>query len=144
MNRCSIIGNLTADPVLRATQTGISVCSFTVAVNRRKNSQTQNQEADFFNISAWRELGENCQKYLAKGRKVAVVGPVSIRTYNASDGTPRANLEIQAQEVEFLSPREQPDYQSAPQPAPRPAPKPAVQIDMQTGMQEVETDELPF
>ena len=107
MNRLTIIGNLTRDPELRTTSTGVNVCSFTVAVNRRKSSNSQNNqpEADFFRVSAWRELGENCQKYLAKGRKVAVVGPVSVSTYTGQDGTMRANLEVMANDVEFLTPK---------------------------------------
>ena len=72
MNKLTIIGNLTRDPELRTTSTGVNVCSFTVAVNRRQRSQgAEGQpEADFFRVSAWRQLGEICQKYLAKGRKV--------------------------------------------------------------------------
>lgn len=104
MNQLTIIGNLCHSPELRTTDNGISVCSFTVAVNRRSKSSNPNQpEADFFRVSAWRELGENCQKYLEKGRKVAVVGPVSVRAYEGKDGTAKASLEVTAQNVEFLS-----------------------------------------
>ena len=87
----TIIGNLTRDPELRTTSTGVNVCSFTVAVNRRQRSQgAEGQpEADFFRVSAWRQLGEICQKYLAKGRKVAVVGPVTVRSFTANDGSTR-------------------------------------------------------
>ena len=114
MNKLTIIGNLTRDPELRTTQTGINVCDFTVAVNRKLSAQQkangQQAEADFFRVTAWRELGEICAKYLAKGRKVAVVGPVSVRTYTGNDGVTRANLEVTADEVEFLSPRESSGY----------------------------------
>ena len=134
MNRLTIIGNLTADPVLRTTPAGLEVCSFTVAVNRKKNQQ---QETDFFNVSAWRELGSNCAKYLAKGRKVAVVGSVSVHLYNRKDGTAGANMEVQANEVEFLSSRNETE---APQPERKPEP---VKKDAQTGMEEVD-EELPF
>ena len=83
MNKLFIVGNLTRDPELRTTSSGISVCSFTVAVNRRRsnNAPAGQPEADFFRVSAWRALGENCQKYLAKGRKVAVTGSVSVSTW---------------------------------------------------------------
>jgi len=84
-------------------QDGKTVCNFTVAVNRRKTQNNQQPEADFFRVSAWNKLGENCMKYLAKGRKVCAVGPVSVRTYQAQDGTTRANMEVTAEEVEFLS-----------------------------------------
>lgn len=103
MNKCYIIGNLTRDPEMRTTQSGISVCSFSVAVNRRRSAADQQPQADYFRVSAWRGLAENCQKYLAKGRKVAVTGSVSVSTYQAQDGTTRASLEISADDVEFLS-----------------------------------------
>ena len=102
MNALTIIGNLTNDPTVRATAQGITVCDFTVAVNRR---QKGDQEADFFRVTAWRQLGENCSRFLAKGRKVAVRGPVSARTYTAKDGSTRVSLEVTAEDVEFLSPR---------------------------------------
>lgn len=107
MNRLTIIGNLTRDPEMRAVNTAngqVSVCDFSVAVNRRNRAEGQ-PEADFFRVTAWRGLAENCHKFLAKGRKVAVVGEVSVRTYTGSDGTTRASLEVTANDVEFLSPR---------------------------------------
>ena len=140
MNKLTIIGNLTRDPELRTTQSGVSVCSFTVAVNRRQTAQQrasgQQADADYFRVSAWRELGENCAKWLINGRKVAVVGPVSVSTYQGQDGKTYANMEVTAQDVEFLSSKQ--DIQ-------RPA-EPAPQVDPQSGMQQVEmdTDELPF
>ena len=106
MNKLTIIGNLTRDPELRVTSQGISVCSFTVAVNRR-NAKEGQPEADFFRVTAWRQLGENCGKFLAKGRKVAVVGMVSVSTYQANDGSTRAQMEVTADDVEFLSPKDQ-------------------------------------
>ena len=106
MNKLTIIGNLTRDPELRTTSQGISVCTFTVAVNRRNTREGQ-PEADFFRVTAWRQLGENCAKFLAKGRKVAVVGMVSVSTYQANDGSTRAQMEVTADDVEFLSPKDQ-------------------------------------
>ena len=100
MNRLMIIGNLTGDPESRVTATGKNVCNFTVAVNRRSGN-----EADFFRVSAWEKNAENCGKFLSKGRKVCVVGPVSVRTYQANNGETRASLEVTANEVEFLSSR---------------------------------------
>ena len=100
MNSLTIIGRLTADPELRATQDGKEVCTFTVAVNRRKGDQ-----ADFFRCSAWNQLGQNCKKYLAKGKQVAVRGAVSVRTYTSKDGETRASLEVMADDVEFLTPK---------------------------------------
>ena len=96
MNKLTIIGNLTRDPELRTTQSGVNVCSFTVAVNRAptraQREAGQQPPAKFFRVTAWRELGDNCAKYLAKGRKVAVTGSVRVRTYQASDGSTRAAM----------------------------------------------------
>lgn len=135
MNKLTIIGNLTRDPELRTTQSGLSVCSFTVAVNRRRS---QNNETDYFRVTVWRELAEICQKYLAKGRKVAVCGPVAVSTYTANDGSTRATLEVTADEVEFLTPRE-----DAPYPA-HSAPKPAAPTQPDPGFEEVDDNDLPF
>ena len=129
MNRLTIIGNLTKDPELRTTQSGINVCTFSVAVNRMKRDESGQDEADFFRVTAWRELGELCAKWLIKGRKVAVVGPVSVSTYTGQDRKTYANLEVMAQDVEFLSPRDQVTEKPSSAPA---------------GFAQVETDELPF
>jgi len=140
MNRLTIIGNLTRDPELRTTSTGINVCTFTVAVNRRRTSQSTAQpEADFFRVSAWRQLGENCQKYLAKGRKVAVVGSVSVSSYEAKDGSgTRFTLEVNADEVEFLSARqEEGGFDSSPGEGKAPT-------AVNSGFEQVDDEELPF
>lgn len=125
MNKLTVIGNLTKEPVLRSTQDGTPVCSFTVAVNRPKTQKNPNPGADFFDVSAWRGKGEICAKYLTKGSKVCVIGPVSVRTYQANDGSTRASLVVNAEDVEFLS-------------------KASAPVDAQSGMEIAETDELPF
>lgn len=102
MNRLFIIGNCTADPVSKTTQDGKTVCNFTVAVNRRQRDANGNDTADFFRVGAWNKLGENCQKYLAKGKKVCVIGRISVHAFAGQDGAPRANMELLADEVEFL------------------------------------------
>lgn len=115
MNKVFLIGNLVRDPEVRATQSGISVCNFTVAVNRRFKKENGEQETDFLNVIAWRQLAELCGKYLAKGRKVAVTGSIQTRTYEAKDGSKRTAWDIVADEVEFLSPQNQQNStQSAP------------------------------
>ncbi len=104
MNRAVVIGNLTNEPELRSTLSGISVCTFTVAVNRRVSRDAQGQkEADFIPIVTWRGLADNCFKYLHKGSKAAVTGSIQTRSYDAQDGTRRYVTEILADEVEFLS-----------------------------------------
>lgn len=142
MNKLTIIGNLTRDPELRTTSTGINVCSFTVAVNRRRSSQNGNQpEADFFRVSAWRQLGENCQKFLSKGRKVCVIGAVSVSSYTANDGSTRFSLDVTAEDVEFLSSRnEDAGYAPAAPTQSHAATAPAVE----KGFEEVDDEDLPF
>ena len=133
MNKLTIIGNLTKDPELRTTQDGVAVCSFSVAVNRKKTQNNKEPGADFFNVNAWRGLGENCARFLEKGKKVCVVGRISLRTWE-KDGKHGASLEVLADDVEFLSPR----VSDAPAPE---EPAPVVEPG---GYTEVETDELPF
>lgn len=133
MNKLTIIGNLTKDPELRTTTSGKSVCDFTVAVNRRQRDKDGNIIADFFRVSAWNERGETCAKYLQKGKKVCVVGAVGVHTYTTQKGETRADLTVLADEVEFLSPRQE-QMEAAP----------AQPVDKQTGMEVVNTADLPF
>lgn len=135
MNKITLIGNLTRDPELRSTSSGVSVCSFDIAVNRRFAPQGGERQTDFFRINAWRQLGELCSKYLAKGRKVAVMGELQARTYVAKDGTTRMSLEVAADEVEFLSPRDQNSGYEAARPAP------AQNFD---GFTDISSDDIPF
>lgn len=100
MNKLFIVGNVTRKPEIRKTNSGKTFCNFTVAVNRR--GRDGQQEADFFRVTAWEKMGENCEKYLDKGSKVSVVGAVSVSTYTGNDGNFRASLEVSAQDVEFV------------------------------------------
>lgn len=130
MNRLFITGNLTGDPTSHSAKDGKTVCNFTVAVNRKRKVEGQ-PEADFFRVAAWGRLADPCQKYLTKGRKVAVVGPVSVSTYTAQDGSTRANMEVFAEDVEFLS------STGSGNQAPADTQEPG-------GYTQVTTDELPF
>lgn len=132
MNQLTIIGNLTADPQVRTTSSDKNVCNFTVAVNRRQKNENGENVADFFRVAAWGKLGDTCMKYLTKGRKVCVVGQVSVHAYADNEGNPRGSLEVFANEVEFLSPAGEQSSAPTEQPA-------------QTGgFTAVESDELPF
>ena len=150
MNKVYLIGNLTRDPEMRSTSTGIPVCNFSIAVNRRfKNAQTGQQETDFFNIVAWRQLAELCGRYLAKGRKVAVFGSIQTRTYEAQDGSKRTAFDIVADEVEFLSAANSAggsssDYHAAVSPAPAPRAQAPAYAPADSGFTQVDDDELPF
>jgi len=109
MNKITLIGNLTHDPEVRSTPNGVTVASFTIAVDRRFAGQDGKRPTDFFRINAWRQLGEHCARYLSKGKKIAVIGELQARTYEAKDGTTRMSLDVQADEVEFLSPKQKED-----------------------------------
>lgn len=103
MNKVILIGNLTRDPELSQTNSGISVCRISIAVSRRYASPDGSRETDFFNVTAWRAIAENCAKYLKKGSKIAVVGSIQNRSYEAQDGSKRFTTDIMADEIEFLS-----------------------------------------
>lgn len=133
MNKLIIIGNLTRDPETKTMQDGKTVCNFTVAVNRKKKTEGQ-PDADFFRVAAWGKLGENCQKYLTKSRKVCVTGQIAVRAYTNKNGEPAAQMEVFAEEVEFLSSNTGGGEQA-------PASAPA---ESAGGFTAVETDELPF
>ena len=105
MNKAILIGNLTRDPELKQTNNGTNVCTFSIAVNRRFASADGTRPVDFFTIVAWRQLGENCHKFLKKGSKVGICGEIQTRSYEAQDGGKRYVTEINADEVEFLSPK---------------------------------------
>lgn len=102
MQKFICVGNLTRDPEMSATPSGISVCKFSIAVNRDFADTDGKRETDFFNIVVWRGLADNCGKYLKKGNKVAIVGKLQNRTYEAADGTKRTFTEVIAEQVEFL------------------------------------------
>lgn len=102
MNKVILIGNLTKDPEFATTANGVAVVRFTVAVSRRFSNEKGEKEADFINCVAWRSLADNVHKYVHKGDKVAVVGALQARTYEAQDGSKRSATEVIADEVEFV------------------------------------------
>ena len=102
MNQVILIGNLTATPETRKMQDGTVRCSFRVAVQRDyKNSQTGERDADFITVITWRQLADVCGKYLAKGRKVGVIGSLRSRTYDGTDGAKHYVTEVYADKVSF-------------------------------------------
>lgn len=105
MNKVFLIGNLTKDPELASTTNGTTYCRFTLAVSRNYQSKDGKRETDFLPIIVWRAQAENCSKYLRKGSKAAVSGMIQTRNYEANDGTRRYVTEIAADEVQFLSTR---------------------------------------
>jgi single-strand DNA-binding protein len=109
INRVVMTGNLTADPELRSTPSGMSVCSLRLACNtRRKNNSTGewDDKPNFFNVTVWGAQGENCARFLAKGRPVAIDGRLEWREWEAQDGTKRQAVDIIADSVQFLGSRD--------------------------------------
>lgn len=115
MNKCILVGNLTRDPETTTTQSGITMCRFSIAVNRPYSNAQGEREADFINIITWRGLAENCGRFLTKGKKVAICGAIQTRSYNDNDGNKRYTTEVVADDVEFLSPRGEGGENYAPQ-----------------------------
>ena len=142
MNKAILIGNLATDPETRTTASGVSVCSFRLAVQRRFANQQGVREADFLNIVAWRQTAELCARYLSKGRKVAVEGSIQTRSYDAQDGSKRYVTEIVADNVEFLG-SPQGERQQRADDAPPPPPEPTG-FSGSDGFTDVDDDELPF
>ncbi len=104
MNKVQLVGRLTRDPELRTTANGVSVCSFTVAVNRRFRNAQGEYEADFINCVAWRQSAELLAKYFAKGRMVGLVGSIQTRNYE-KDGQRVYVTEVSVEEVHFVESR---------------------------------------
>jgi single-strand DNA-binding protein len=105
-NRVVLAGNLTRDPELRFTNDGIPVCSFGLAVNRVRS---RSEEVDFFDISAWRELGETIANYKKKGDPILLEGRLQYRTWEAQDGSRRSKVDVVADNVQFLGRPGEPD-----------------------------------
>lgn len=105
MNKVFLIGNLTRDPELTETTSGVALCRFSIAVNRNYGSADGERKTDFFNVVAWRGLGETVARFAKKGNKVAVSGSIELRNYEDSQGIKRTGVDIVAQDVEFLTPK---------------------------------------
>jgi len=113
MNKVIIIGNLANDPEAFTTQSGIARSTFRVAVQRRFANAQGVREADFLTVVAWRQAADFCNRYLTKGRKVAVEGSLQTRSYDAQDGSKRYVVEIIADSVETLDKRQEGEQRPA-------------------------------
>jgi single-strand DNA-binding protein len=110
INRVVLTGNLTRDPELRSTASGMSVCSLRIASNTRRKNQSTGEWEDkpnFFDVTVWGAQGENCARFLAKGRPVALDGRLEWREWEAQDGNKRQSVEIIADAVQFLGGRDE-------------------------------------
>lgn len=129
LNVVAIMGRLVADPELRTTTQGHSVCSFRIACDRSYVQQGQERQADFIDIVAWRQQADFVSKYFQKGSMIAVEGSLQTRQYQDKQGSKRTAVEVVANNISFAGAKRQ-DSQSAPsyeqqakasQPAPQPA-----------------------
>lgn len=145
MNKVILIGNLTRDPEVSETSSGITYCRFSIAVGRRFANADGERETDFFNITAWRTQAENCGKYLKKGSKVAILGTLQNRSYEDREGNKRTATDIIAEEVEFLSKpntRDDDEYEYQP-----PVQRKAENFQpskARPALQEIDDDDVPF
>ena len=102
MNKAILVGRLTKDPELKTTASGVSVASFTIAVNRRFKNQDGGSDADFINCVAWRQQAEFICKYFGKGNMIGTVGSIQTRNYDNKDGQKVYVTEVAVEEVHFV------------------------------------------
>src|SRR5687767_6496187 len=114
INRVSVVGNRTRDPVLRHARSGMAVCSLRIAVNTTRKDEPGQwvDKPNYFDVTVWGQQGENCAQYLSKGRPVAIDGRLEWREWEAQDGSKRQAVEIVADTVQFLGGRQ--DGEGAP------------------------------
>lgn len=171
LNRVILMGRLVADPELKTTASGVSVCSFRIAVDRNYVKQGEERKADFIDIVCWRQTAEFVCRYFGKGAMIAVEGQLQTRTYQAKDGSNRYVVEVVADNVSFTGERREmnnqyggnayggnqaynaPSYggnqsygapapqQSYQQPAPQPAPQPSYQSGSNADFQDMPLDD---
>ena len=110
LNKVILGGRLTADPELKQTPQGISVTSFSVAINRRGKEQ----QTDFINCIAWRQTAEIICRFFKKGSSICIVGNIQVRTWNDNNGNKRYATEVISDEVHFVDSRDEQSAQGAP------------------------------
>lgn len=149
INKAILVGRLTADPELRTTQSGISVCSFSVAVDRRYSAGGERQ-ADFINCVAWRQSAEFISKYFGKGKMIGIDGSIQTRNYEDKQGNKRTAVEVVVDNASFVGSKSEnagaPSSFDAPRAQEPAAPTaPAYQNGSVEDFQEITSDEdLPF
>ncbi len=152
MNKAILVGRLTADPELKSTPSGVNVCSFTVAVDRRFVRAGEERKADFINCVAWRQTAEFISRFFSKGRMIGLIGSIQTRTWKDKDGNNRYATEVVVDEAYFTESK----GSSAPQgertntwadaPAADPTPSfgAASDFDQSDFMPSMSDDDLPF
>ncbi|WP_461246613.1 single-stranded DNA-binding protein [Treponema sp. R6D11] len=143
LNKAIIMGRLTRDPELKTTPSGVSVCSFSVAVDRRFVRQGEERQTDFINCVAWRTTAEFVSKYFTKGRMINVVGTIQTRSWDDADGKKRYATDVVADEVNFCGDKRAEGSSASSAPSSSPAAEEPVPHD--EGFVAVDLDDdLPF
>ena len=140
LNRAILMGRLVADPELRQTQSGVSVCSFRIAVDRRFTSNNGERQADFIDIVAWRQAAEFVSRYFSKGKMIIVEGSIQTRSYEDKHGNKRTAVEVVADGVQFGESKNA----SQASPAPPAASQPATEASGGFSELDGDSDDLPF
>ncbi len=145
-NKVILIGNMTADPELKQTTAGISVCSFSIAVNRRfARAEQAQQSVDFINIVTWRQSAEFVSRYFKKGNPILVCGQLQTRKWTDNQGQTRYATEVVADEVSFVAPQTQGGAAQGGSYAPEAYGAPTFNNTNNGGFEELPSDEsLPF
>lgn len=135
MNKIILIGNLTRDPDLTQTPSGVSVCKFSIAVRRSIKNSNGEYETDFFNCTAWRGTAEAIDRYCSKGNKIGVIGSAQMRSYEDNKGVKQTVMDIIVQEVEFLTQKEAKENTEVHNTAEKPKPKQLSHFDYDDDIQ---------
>jgi single-strand DNA-binding protein len=119
LNTAIIMGRLTADPELKATVSGVNVCSFTLAVDRRFKGKDEERQTDFIRCVAWRQAAEFLVRYFRKGSMIAVTGSIQVRNYEDKNGNKREAVEVVASQLDFTGEKREESH-AAPKAPPAP------------------------
>ena len=145
LNKVMLIGRLTSDPELKQTPSGVSVTSFSIAVNRRFNKSAESQQADFINIVAWRQSAEFITRYFKKGRSILIIGSLQTRTWQDQQGQKRYSTEVVVDEVQFVDNKPQENTQGSSNYTPDSYSAPSFSSDNAPNFEELtDEDDLPF
>lgn len=140
MNKAILVGRLTKDPELRTTQSGVSVCSFTIACDRRYQKAGEEKKADFINCIAWRNEADFICKFFTKGMRMALDGSIQTRTWDDNNGVKHYATEVVVEHAEFAQSKSESSGMSS-SPMPSASSVPTGDID---GFMPVEDEDLPF
>jgi single-strand DNA-binding protein len=136
MNKVILVGNMVADPEFQTTASGVSLCKFRIAVQRKYKNEEGEYESDFISVVAWRNTADFVSKYLHKGNKIGLTGVLQTRNYDAQDGTKRYVTEVVADEVESYTPKSENEN--------KPKTEASAKQEVMQSFEPIETDNLPF